>query len=131
MAEAAPAAKRKPTKPRGLGTDGARVWREIITSGKYELRPDEVELVRHICHEEDIIATFQADVKYADAMVEGSQGQHVRNPVFDMIAQHRTLVNTLYKTLKLPDEEPGEKTAENPRSVGARAAANSRWGNGG
>lgn len=128
MADEAPAKpKRRPTKPAGLDKAGAKLWREIITSGTYELRPDEIRILEDACREADLIDAMAAAMKYADFMVTGSQGQDVINPLIPELRQHRSTFAALMGKLKLPDEEPaGQDTGT--RSTAARNAAQSRWG---
>lgn len=126
-----PARKPRPTKPQGLDKAGAKLWRQISDPVKYELRPDELRILEDACREADLIDKLEAALKYADFMVTGSQGQDVINPMIPELRQHRATLTSMLLKLKLPDDEPesGQTGGENPRSVSARAAANSRWGN--
>ena len=123
--------KRKPTKPRGLNTAGAKLWRLISDPAKYELRPDELRILEDACREADLIDKLEAELEFADFMVTGSQGQDVINPMIPEVRQHRATLTSMLLKLKLPDDEPEQKPEANPRSVGARNAANARWGNSG
>jgi hypothetical protein len=113
---------RRPTRPRDLGKAGAKLWREIVTSGSYELRPDELRILEDACREADLIDDLAAAMKTAPKMVRGSQGQDVINPMISELRQHRATLKSLLGALQLPDD-----TGETPRSVGARKAAQSRW----
>lgn len=121
-------AARKPTKPQKLGKAGSDLWRKISDPAKYTLRPDELAILGRACKMADRIEKLEGELEFADMMVRGSQGQDVINPMIPELRQHETALAALLLKLKLPDDE-AEKPAENPRSVGARNAANSRWGN--
>jgi hypothetical protein len=120
---------------------GRRLWKAIAGSGKYILRPDELRILHAACRCDDAIAELrrkkaelEADPQYKDMLVRGSMGQRVENPLRaaarkitdDIRAQDAALAGHLAK-LKLPDDEAGADTSQ-PRSVGARTAAQSRWG---
>jgi hypothetical protein len=58
-------------------------------------------------------------------LVKGSQGQMVINPLISEVRQHRSVLASLLKQLKIPevDGAAGQQT----RSTQARSAAMSRW----
>lgn len=129
--------KRKPTRPAGLGKAGQKLWREVVTVGDYELRPDEVTTLTHCCRQEDLIAAMQVELNRELAagnfMVRGSMGQEVINPIIDKITPMRTAQAAMLARLKLPDPE-AEGSGEgdqDKRATNARKAANARWGNSG
>lgn len=103
---------------------GKKLWSEVTT--KWTLRPDELRVLEDACHEADLIDDLAAAAKGADKLVKGSMGQMVINPLISELRQHRTALRTLLSSLKLPDEAGSE--GDSPRSVGARNAAQSRWG---
>jgi hypothetical protein len=117
----------KPPTPEGLAAAGERLW--LSTTASYTLRPDELRILEDACREADLVDTLQAGLVGADLMVKGSMGQSVANPLFTEVRQHRSTFASLMKQLALPDL-PGEQqpAKESPRSVGARKAANARWG---
>ena len=112
-----------PDPPPDLGEAGTKLFREIATSGAYELRPDELSILEEACSEKDLIAELEAERRGSPYMVKGSQGQDVINPMISDLRQHRMAFKSLLGALNLPDE-----AGETPRSVGARKAAQSRWG---
>lgn len=130
-----------PTAPSDLARNGPgrRLWKAIAGSGKYILRADELRILHAACRCDDAIAELkrkkteiEQHPRYQEMMVRGSQGQSVENPLRvaarkaldDIRAQDSALAGHLAK-LKLPDDNAG--SGEQPRSVGARAAAQSRW----
>jgi hypothetical protein len=129
--EAPAAAKRKPVKPKDLKPAGAKLWRLISDPAKYELRPDELRILEDACREADLIDEIQRQLAGEPFMVTGSQGQDVIHPLIPELRQHRATLTSMLLKLKLPDDEPTVKSEASPRSVGARNAANARWGNSG
>ena len=108
--------------PKILADAGKALWSEVTS--KYELRADELAILQRACRTADLLdvmeAAWAADPRM---MVKGSQGQEVINPVLAEMRQYGAALNTLLKSLRLPDEND---TAE-ARSTQARDAANSRW----
>lgn len=113
--------KRVKAAPKDLTAKGRTLWREVASS--YQLRIDEYRILEDACREADLIDALQEEAKYADTVVEGSQGQPVINPLISELRQHRSTLASLLRQLKLPD--PAD-TAE-ARSTAARSAANARW----
>ena len=122
-------ATKPPPPPADLAKDGRkdgagrRLWKQIVTSKRYELRPDELLVLEHACREADLIDELALAQRGAPMTVRGSQGQQVIHPLIAELRQHRATLNTLLKTLNLPDEGAGAET----RSTAARSAAQSRW----
>lgn len=124
---------------------GRKLWKSIAGSGKYILRPDELRILHAACRCDDAIAELRAkkakiedDPSYGEMLVKGSMGQRIENPLRaavrkildDIRAQDSALAGHLAK-LKLPDDDSGSETGDQPRSVGARNAAQTRWGKSG
>ncbi|KAB7752771.1 hypothetical protein [Mycolicibacterium mucogenicum] len=137
-----PTTPKAPTAPSDLARNGAgrKLWRDIAASGKYILRPDELRILHAACRCADKVvalgakkAAIEAHPRFAELMMKGSMGQPVENPLQarvykiddDIRNQEVTLAGHLAR-LKLPDDDAG--AGEQPRSVSARDAANSRWG---
>jgi hypothetical protein len=108
--------------PVGLSAKAAKFWREVTTN--YALRPDELRVLEDACREVDLIDVLRKEMAKAPLYMTGSMGQSVINPVVPELRQHRATLASLLKFLKIPDESVGHV----PRSVGARAAAQARWG---
>ncbi|WIE54219.1 hypothetical protein [Curtobacterium sp. MCBD17_003] len=105
--------------PRMLKAEGRKLWKE--TTEKYELRQDELEVLRAACAEADLIVRMEDELVDAPLTVSGSMGQLVPHPLVSELRQHRAAMAQLLRGLKLPDD--GEKAASNQH----RSAANSRW----
>lgn len=101
-----------------------KLWSGI--SGAYELRPDELRILEDACREADLIDSMVKWLDDDDIMTIGSTGQPVVNPLVSEVRQHRTVLSSLMRQLKLPDDGNVEKEA-GERSASARTAANARW----
>lgn len=140
-----PTTEKPPAPPSDLKRNGPgrRLWRSVVGSDscRYILRPDELRILHAACTCDDAIAELRTkkaelekDPQYTEMLVKGSMGQRVENPLRvaarkaldDIRAQDSALAGHLAK-LRLPDEDAGAN-AEQPRSVGARAAAQTKWG---
>ena len=118
----------RPAAPTGLGTKAKRLWTSTTTT--YELREDELRILEDACREVDLVERLERELKKAKLTVEGSMGQPVANPLMQEIRQHRSIVQRLLGSLKLPDDEAGEGTkisGAGERSSKARDAASERW----
>ncbi|MBF6459814.1 hypothetical protein IU433_12280 [Nocardia puris] len=113
--------KKKPSAPSGLRPGGRKLWADVI--GTYELRPDEVRVLKDACREADLVDALEAQLQGSALLVTGSQGQQVINPLVSEIRQHRGVLSSLLRQLRLPD---GNDTPD-ARSTQARDAANARW----
>ncbi|WP_228002151.1 hypothetical protein [Nocardia australiensis] len=107
--------------PKGLKAGGRKLWTDVV--GKWDLRPDELRVLREAAGEVDLIDTLEQAAESAELIVRGSQGQPVINPLISELRQHRATLAGLLRSLKLPDETDTSEA----RSTQARAAANARW----
>ncbi|MBF6301179.1 hypothetical protein IU459_27075 [Nocardia amamiensis] len=114
----------KPAAPKGLRPGGRKLWTDIV--GKWELRPDELRVLREAAREVDLIDALESALSKDSIMIAGSMGQRVVNPLVSELRQHRATLAGLLRQLKLPDADSGEAGMES-RSTAARAAANARW----
>lgn len=105
---------------------GRALWKQIVTSGKYLLRPDELRILEDACRMYDRADDLQRQAADRPSTVRGSTGQPVINPLLAEERQCRLAAAQLLKQLKLPDEL-GESAGAGPRSVNARNAAQARW----
>ena|SRR5690606_32405365 len=122
--------EKTPPAPPGTSANARRVWRSVLAD--YDLRGDEIELLRHLVGEITLVETLEKAWKTApEPLVRGSHGGTVANPILAEIRQHRAAVVALWKALRLPDvdEEPADQTGHRPmsRSEAGRKAALARW----
>lgn len=112
--------------PPALGPAG-RVLFDAVCE-RYELRPDELRILRDAAHEADIVDQLQGAIVDAPLIARGSMGQPVVNPLIPELRQHRATLAALLRTLKLPTDDERSGAQETARSDQARAAARARWG---
>lgn len=113
--------KAKPAAPQGLKPGGRKLWTDVV--GIYDLRPDELRVLKDACREADLVDALEGQLGKSSLLVTGSQGQQVINPLVSEVRQHRGVLSSLLRQLRLPD---GNDTPE-ARSTQAREAANARW----
>lgn len=95
-----------PRAPKGLGSRGKQLWRELHTEFDMSADPHRRVLVEDACREADLVERLQAVVDAAeDLRVRGSQGQPVKMPELEEIRLHRKVLSDLLKALALPDTE--------------------------
>ena len=112
----------KPKAPDGLFPEvGARFWVQVVE--KYDLRVDELAVLEKACRAMDRIAAMESALLDEPLVAKGSMGQPVVHPLVAEIRAHEAQVASLLGRLKLPDDS----SVAEPRSVQARAAAQSRW----
>ncbi|MGY1945327.1 hypothetical protein [Nocardia asiatica] len=114
----------KPAAPKGLAPGGRKLWTDIVA--QWDLRPDELRVLREAAREVDLIDKLEAVLNKGSLMIPGSMGQMVVHPMVTELRQHRATLAALLRQLKLPDADGGEAEKES-RSTAARAAANARW----
>jgi hypothetical protein len=110
--------------PTKLGTKSRKVWKGITES--YELRADELQILEDACREIDLCEQMEAKLALdAELVVTGSMGQPVAHPMVAELRQHRSTVQRLLSSLRLPADE--EAAAAQSRSASARDLAKARW----
>jgi len=114
--------------PRNLGERGQELW-DSIAPPVYELRPDELRILADACREADLVERLYEDLEKESLRAQGYNGQPVADPVLSEIRQHRALLNTLLKSLKIPDTAGGAARKQAHTSEQARMAARARWDN--
>lgn len=146
-----PTTPKPPAPPADLvrSGPGRQLWRSVVGTDtcRYILTPAELEFLHAACVCKDEIAALrrkrtelEKNPRFGEDIMRGSMGQPVENPLHvrhykirdDIRAQGSALAGHMAK-LNLPDEDAGGAAAgvEQPRSVGARNAAQSRWGKSG
>lgn len=108
--------------PKSLKAEGRKLWRETV--GVYELRQDELDVLRAACGEADLIARMEVELEGEPLTVKGSQGQLVAHPLVQELRQHRATMSALLRGLKLPDE--GGASVNHQRTGGQSRWAQSR-----
>ena len=117
-----------PQPPGGLGEAGRALWESIIPT--YELKPDELVILRHACREEDLIDRLEAALATSELDARGSMGQEVISPYVPELRQHRATQATLLGKIKIPESPASAARKKAAVSESARKAARTRWGSG-
>jgi hypothetical protein len=97
---------------------------------RYELKPDEIQILIDACREADLIERLYDALESGELISRGSMGQEVPAPTLSEIRQHRALLNTLLKSLKLPESAASAARKSAVVSEQARSAVRARWGTG-
>jgi hypothetical protein len=116
-------APRPKSPPAGLKLAGRRFWKAVVSA--YGLRLDELVLLDSACRTIDLLADLDVAMAGQPLTVLGSMGQQREHPLLSEARQQKALLARLLAQMKLPDLD--EVTGAKPRSVQARAAAQSRW----
>ena len=120
------AEKPRVERPRGLGIDGARLWKRVTEA--YELRVDELAVLEMAAKTADTIAQLEAAMAGQPLVVAGSMGQQREHPLLSEARQQRAAASRLLKQLNLPDSDTLTGISRSgQRSAAARAAVNARW----
>lgn len=109
--------------PDGLSERGSALW--SATTRRYELREDELRVLEDACREADLIDRMDSALSASGMMVSGSMGQDRVHPLVGEIRQHRTVLASLLRTLKLPDEG-GAGVVNQQRAAGSASWASRR-----
>ena len=117
-----------PKPPRGLRERGQDLW-DSIAPPAYELKPDEIQLLIDACREADLVERLETELAETGTTTRGSMGQEVASAQLSEIRQHRALLTTLLKALKIPDTAGTAARKSAVVSQQARSAARARWGN--
>jgi hypothetical protein len=111
--------------PVGLSKRARAMW--TATTTRYELRDDELRILEDACREVGLIDQMESALGSADLMSIGSMGQPVVNPLLAEVRQHRNVLASLLRHLKLPDDS-GEGAVNQQRQAGQASWAARRRG---
>ena len=115
-----------PPYPPGLLKRGKQLWTELHTSADFADVPETRLIAEEACYLADEIARQRRIVRAAgkNTRVTGSTKQPVSMPEIADIQRNQSILLSLLKSLRLPDEDPGDKMT---RSQSGKAAADARW----
>ncbi|MHC6213874.1 hypothetical protein [Rhodococcus ruber] len=117
----------KPRMPRGLGTEGQKLWRTILEEFDMDNEPGKLRVLQDACRVADTIAELEAGLRGQPLTVKGSQGQSVIHPLIAEARYQRGLLAQLLSKLGLPDADPEVAEQQKRRSEAGRKAAQARW----
>lgn len=114
--------------PEGLQAAGLKLWNTITETFNFTDEPGKLALLERASKVADQIDKLEREASQAPMTAKGSMGQLVIHPFIAEIRSQTTVLNTLLKSLGLPetDEEQAERAQR--RSAAGRKAANARWG---
>ena len=104
-------------------TSARRLRKEVMD--EWDLSPVEVRILDDMCHEAELISRMAKELDGGDLLTAGSTGQMRPNPLLAEIRQHRAVMASLAKALRLQDDTDEARLA---RSEHAAKAAAGRWG---
>lgn len=115
--------------PEGLGPAGLDLWTSITTTFDFTDEPGKLAVLERAARTTDQIHRLEAAAATEPMTAKGSMGQLVIHPFIAEIRSQTTVLNTLLKSLGLPesDEESAERAAR--RSRAGKTAALERWKN--
>jgi len=116
---------RRPPAPSGLGNAGRALWAQF--TARYRFRIDELRVLAEVSRTEDELATINAALVDAPAMVPGPHGRMVPNPLYEEARRHRALKFRGLAALGLADAHAAEDADPRERSAAGRALAHQRW----
>lgn len=87
---------RKPRMPRGLETEGQKLWRGVIEEFDLSAEPHKLRILFDACKTADVIKRLDDAAVKQSLTVRGSMGQEVINP---LIAQAQTARGQLAQLL--------------------------------
>jgi hypothetical protein len=116
---------RRPPAPSGLGDAGRALWTQF--TGLYKFRVDELRILAEVSRTEDELATINAALVGAPAMVAGPHGRTVPNPLYEEARRHRGLKFRGLAALGLADAHAADERDPRARSAAGRALAHQRW----
>ena len=90
--------------------------------------PTELAILGQACGIADVVATLEAAVVGADAMVPAPRGRTQVNPLFGELRAQRLALGTLLGRLRMPDGLDSADIASLTPSQRGRRAARARWG---
>jgi hypothetical protein len=122
-------AKKAGSPPAGLGVSGRTLWREVtgwtVDGRALVLDPIESAALFSAAKIADTVSELETAAAKEPAMVEGSKGQQVVNPLLAEIRIQRTALRQMLNAVKLPG--PVTALEQMTPSQRARMAARSRW----
>lgn len=112
----------------GLGEAGSHLWSRITDSFDFSDEPAKLAILERAARTADQIAELEQAKKDAPLTAKGSMGQLVVHPFIGEIRAQSAALNTLLKSLGLPETDEERAEAAGRRSAAARTAAVARHG---
>lgn len=117
-----------PKYPPGLKARGKRLWVELHETADFTGCPETRTVAEEACYLVDEVARLRNIVRAAgsDTRVDGYNGQPVSMPEVDDLRKNQTILLSMLRALRMPedDDSPGGKMS---RSQSGKRAADARW----
>jgi hypothetical protein len=121
----------EPRELRDLGPAGRKLRRDVLrdmAAAELEFDAREQAMLHRCARMADRIAAMDRELEGADLLVPGYLGKGtVSNPLLTELRQTEALLAQTLTRLKPQAPEDESQSVRVPRSVAARAAANTRW----
>ena len=105
--------------PDGLSGDAADFYSTMMDSYSWNNKA-ELYILESICKEMALISLIESEIDVTMLRRQGVAGNDIADPLLGELRQHRSLLNTLMKSIKFPEDKKA-------RSDINRANANARW----
>lgn len=117
-----------PKYPPGLKTRGKRLWRELHETADFSDVPETRLLAEEACYLADEVERVRRIVRAAgkDTRVAGYNGQPVSMPEVEDLRKNQSLLLSMIKSLRMPDEDDGKLTRSQIGKLGAAARHGNR-----
>lgn len=114
-----------PKYPPGLKARGKRLWAELHESADFTGCPETRTVAEEACYLSDEVDRLRKLVRAAgaDTRVAGYNGQQVSMPEMTDLQRNQTILLSMLKSIRMPDDADGKLSRS---QVGQRAAA-ARW----
>jgi len=99
------AAVRRPKTPDGLGTEGRKLWREIVGTFDVIEEPHKRRILFDACKTADLIDRLEQAMSDQPLTSKGSMGQLVIHPLIAQSQTSRTQLAQLLDRLNFTNEE--------------------------
>lgn len=116
-----------PAPPEGLGEAGTELWTRINTTFDFTDEPGKLAVLEQASRTVDQIEQLEDARAEAPLTAKGSAGQLVIHPLIQELRQQRGALNTLLKSLGLPESDEETAARAERRSRAGKAGAEARW----
>lgn len=120
-----------PAPPEDLAGAGEALWIDVNTTFNFHDEPGKLAILEQACRTVDTIAQLEEAQRGAPLTTKGSMGQSVISPFIQEARQQRNALNSLMKSLGLPESDEEAVSKAERRTKQARKAANARHNPGG
>lgn len=117
-----------PEAPKGLQEAGLALWESTTEVFDLSEEPHKLKVLERACKTADTISMLETEATTQPLIAKGSMGQPVINPLIAEARAQTTVLNTLLKSIGLPDSDEVQVERAIKRQQTAKAGAKARWG---